>query len=156
MVICFKRTHVIWMMAALLLAGSAGIAGLTGHGYAAEAATAAFEERPDCEKLLVYLFLGRVQEQIGSFYVPYYTISPTVAYYSTSVKELRERGTDICVTFTAFPYIGPHDTIGEDEVTFCVDRSGEIVETSFRHLKNYALPEYLSQMEKGSLPPVSD
>ncbi|MGN0969086.1 MAG: DUF3888 domain-containing protein [Oscillospiraceae bacterium] len=124
------------------------------YDYTAKMVSVPFEEQQISEKLLTYLFISGIQEQSEQFYEPYYTISPSVAYYSTTVKELQEDGTNICITFTVLPYIGPHDTIGEDEVTFCIDHSGAITDTRFRHLRNYSLPDNLSHLKKG-LPPVS-
>lgn len=124
-------------------------------GYTAKMVSVPFEEQQINEKLLVYLFISSIQEQSNQFYEPYYTISPSVAYFSTTVKELQEDGANICITFTSFPYLGPHDTIGEDEVTFCVDHSGKITDTRFRHLRNYSLPDNLSHLKKGALPPIS-
>ena len=119
---------------------------------AEKAVSAAFEEQPVSEKLLVSLFLDNIQEQCNLFYMPYYTIAPTVAYYFTTVKEIKETQTSVFITFTVLPYIGPHDTIGMDEITFSVDHAGEITMEKFKHLKNDTLPDNLKQIGKGTLP----
>ncbi len=104
---------------------------------------------------LTYIFMDRLQEQSNDFYAPYYTINPTISYYMTEVKEVKERGAGVYITFSTMPYIGPHDTVGEDEITFFVRRTGEITPGGFKHLKSYPLPENLSDIEKGELPPAS-
>ena len=121
----------------------------------AEAAIAAFDEQSSENKLLVYIFLDAIQEQSNQFYEPYYTIAPTVAYYSTYVSNIKDNGANIEVTFFSLPYIGPHDTIGEDEITFQARHTGEITPISFRHLKSYSLPDNLITLQK-ALPPVAE
>lgn len=104
---------------------------------------------------LTYIFMDRLQKQSNDFYDPYYTINPTISYYMTEVKEAKEQGAGVYITFYTLPYIGPHDTVGEDEITFFVRRTGEITPSGLKHLKSYPLPENLSDIEKGELPPVS-
>ena len=157
MVICIKRSRAVAVMLVLLLFLSTATTVFRNihHTDAAKTVSAPFEEQQISEKLLVYLFLKEIQEQSNLFYAPYYTVSPTVSYYFTTVTEIQEDGANICITFTSLPYIGPHDAIGEDGVTFCVNHSGEIIDMEFKHLKSYSLPDNLSYLEKGALPPVS-
>lgn len=115
---------------------------------------AVFDKQSEERKLLVYTFSDALQEQSNLFYKSYYTISPTVAYDSTYVKSLKDNGENIEITFCSLPYIGPHDTVGEDEITFQVKHNGEYVPISFRHLKSYSLPENLISLQK-ELPPVA-
>ena len=126
------------------------------QGGPAKTALATFEEQSAKDKLLVYVFLDAIREQSDQFYAPYYTISPTNAYYSTTVKEVQEDGANADITFSTLPYIGPHDTIGEDEITFQATPSGEITPISFKHLKSYPLPDNLRNIEKGALPPSEE
>lgn len=157
MVICLKRPRIrsIALVFLCFLFTAAAVLQHLYYDYTAKMVSVPFEEQQINEKLLVYLFISNMQEQSDLFYAPYYTVSPSVAYYSATVKELRENGANICITFTILPYIGPHDTIGEDEVTFCVDHSGAITDTRFRHLRNYSLPDHLSYLKKEALPPIS-
>lgn len=122
---------------------------------AVKTASLPFEAQPVSGKLLVYLFHSGIQEQVEQFYAPYYTVTPTVAYYFTTVTGIREEEAGASATFTTFPYLGPHDTVGTDEVTFYIDRSGTVTDTQFRHLQNDSLPANLSHLQKG-LPPVSE
>ncbi len=118
-------------------------------------AMAAFEEQDIKDQLLVYLFLDNLQEQSDLFYEPYYTLNPEIVYYLTTLKEVTSDGPYTCIKFVTLPYLGPHDTIGEDEISFCINHSGEVVSTEFRHLNSYTLPDYLRSLEKGALPPTS-
>lgn len=124
------------------------------QSISSKTAFATFEEQGVEDKLLVYVFSDAIREQSDQFYAPSYTLSPTNAYYSTTVKEVQEYGVNVDITFFTLPYIGPHDTIGEDEITFHVTHSEEITPISFRHLKSYPLPDNLRNIEKRALPPA--
>lgn len=158
MVICLKWSDVVSFLLALLFVVSAVPTAVRsiGRDDAVKEVSSVLEGQSASEKLLVYLFLDAIREQSNLFYKPYYTVNPTVAYYFTAVKEIKETGANTYITFSMSPYIGPHDTIGEDEVTFRVDHSGRITAEEFRHLKSYSLPDQLSHIEKGELPPLSE
>ena len=154
MMIHIKHAKAVFIVLAVFLAALATIAfSYIQQSNPAKTALATFEEQSAKDKLLVYVFSDAIREQSDQFYVPYYTISPTNAYYSTTVKEVQEDGANVDITFSTLPYIGPHDTIGEDEITFHVTPFGEITPISFKHLKSYPLPDNLSNIEKGALPP---
>ena len=97
MIICFKRSKIILAAIVALLIISATIA-VSKHMRledTAKAVSTFFEIQTASDKALVYLFMERIQEQCDEFYASYYTISPTIAYYLTSVKEVREDGTNL-------------------------------------------------------------
>lgn len=106
------------------------------------------------DNALVWTYLSRIQERSDNFYAVYYTVTPSIVSYETTVREVYEKDGLIYITFTSLPYIGPHDTIGEDEITFSVKYTGEIEMQDFKHLKSYPLPDNLKDIEKGPLPPV--
>ena len=158
MIICFKCSKIILAAIVVLLIISAIIA-VSKHiclEDTAKAVSTVFENQTTSDKAQVYLFMDRIQEQSDEFYAPYYTISPTVAYYLTSVKEVREDGANLYITFSMLPYIGPHDTIGKDEITFLINHSGEITPAGLRHLRNYPLPDNLANIARGPLPPITN
>ncbi len=144
----------VWILSVILVAGI--IVLYTHKKDGGKEVSSLFEEQSLSEQLLVYLFVPRLQAQSDLFYEPYYTLLPTIPHYFTTVKAVEEAGANICITFALFPYMGPHNPIGEDEVMFCVDHSGKIVEVEFKHLKNDALPDSLNHMTKGTLPPISE
>lgn len=153
----FQRTKVnLTGLFLFLLMLSASVCLLIGYrSRAAKAASAVFPSQSASNQVLVCLFTDRIQEQTDRFYAAYYTVSPTIAYYMTAVKNIEKEDGGFSVTFAALPYLGPHDTIGEDEIIFRVRHSGETTLIAFRHLKSYPLPDNLRSLEKGALPPVS-
>ncbi|NLU23564.1 MAG: hypothetical protein GXW99_02350 [Clostridiales bacterium] len=116
--------------------------------------TSSFDEQSEEDKLLVYVFLDAIREQSNLFYEPYYTQLPQVTYDGTYKKSVEESGVNSKITFVSLPYIGPHDTIGEDEITFEVNRSGKIVSADLKHLVSYSLPDNLLSIQK-ELPPIA-
>ncbi|HWT73533.1 MAG TPA: hypothetical protein VN258_02270 [Mobilitalea sp.] len=104
------------------------------------------------EQLLVNTYLTRITEASDHFYDEYYTISPIVNYYSVSVKEISSDQRTSFITFTSNPYLGPHDTIGIDEITFSADYLGNVKLEKFNHLISYHLPDNLKDLEKKKVP----
>lgn len=110
------------------------------------------EIREECNQLLVNTYLTRIIEASNDFYDEYYTISPTVNYYSVVVKEISLDSRTSYVTFTSTPYLGPHDTIGIDEITFIADFHGNVTLEKFNHIISYHLPFNLKDLEKKIVP----
>lgn len=156
MQILFRKSKRILLGLILVAVAGGAIMFFRPGGYAGKLETVpvSFEHQSVKNKALIYLFLDKLQEQSDLFYEPYYTINPTIAHYMTSVKDIEEKGAQINITFSTLPYIGPHDTIGEDEITFSINYSGEIALVDFRHLKSDSLPDHLKSIEKGVLPPI--
>lgn len=154
MVIHVNRSKVIlFILIALLILCAVRCSFLNLQNTSVRAAMTPFDKQSEESKLLVYLLLDEIREQSDLFYEPYYTISPIIAYYSTVVSDIKDNGANIEITFHSSPYIGPHDTIGEDEITFQVKHTGEIVPIAFRHLRSHPLPDNLISLQK-ALPPV--
>jgi hypothetical protein len=117
-----------------------------------------YKTESDWEQLLINTYLNDIQQATNVFYSQYYTINPTVAYYVVTVKEIkseRKHGTEnssYTITFISEPYIGPHDTIGRDEITFLASYTGDVEVEKFEHILSYHLPENLKDLEKKALP----
>ena len=105
-----------------------------------------------CNQLLVNTYLARIKEASDDFYDEYYTISPTVNYYSIVVKEISLDSRNSYVTFTSIPYLGPHDTVGIDKITFMADFYGNVTLEKFNHIISYHLPFNLKDLEKKTVP----
>lgn len=110
------------------------------------------EIHEECNQLLVNTYLTRIKKASDDFYDEYYTISPTVNYYSIVVKEISLDSRNSYVTFTSTPYLGPHDTVGIDEITFMADFHGNVTLEKFNHIISYHLPFNLKDLEKKTVP----
>jgi hypothetical protein len=106
----------------------------------------------DFKQLLVNTYLTKLIEASNDFYDEYYTIAPIVNYYSVEVKKISSDNRKSYVTFKSLPYLGPHDTIGIDEITFSADYLGNVELEKFNHIMSYHLPENLKDLEKKRVP----
>lgn len=105
------------------------------------------ESSNNCDSLLVNTYLTRIIDASDDFYKEYYTILPIVNYYSIQVKEYISDSRLSQITFLSYPYLGPHDTIGIDEITFTADYLGNVELKSFTHIESYHLPDNLRNLE---------
>ena len=104
------------------------------------------------ERLLVNTYLSKIVEASNDFYEEYYTMSPIISYYSTTVKDFSSDDRLSFVTFISNSYLGPHDSIGIDEITFSADYIGTIKLERFNHIISYHLPDNLKSLEKKIVP----
>ena len=88
----------------------------------------------------------------NDFYDEYYTKLPSVMYYTVSIKDIVSEKSNSIITFNSYPYLGPHDTIGIDEITFVADYMGNVKLQSFNHIVSYHLPDNLRYLEKKIIP----
>ena len=110
------------------------------------------DKQDKCNQLLVNTYLTRIMEASDDFYDEYYTIFPTVNSYSITVKEFLSDKSVSIVTFTSNPYLGPHDSVGIDEITFSADYLGNVKLENFNHIISYSLPDNLKNLEKKRVP----
>ncbi len=110
------------------------------------------DTREEYNQLLVNTYLIMIKEASNDFYDEYYTASPVVNYYSVFMKNITSNNDTYYVTFTSKPYLGPHDTIGIDEITFSADWHGNIRLEKFNHIISYHLPDNLKDLEKMRVP----
>ena len=110
------------------------------------------DQEKNCDSLLINTYLTKIIEASDEFYKEYYRILPTLNYYSIYVKEYISDSRLSQITFTSKPYLGPHDTIGVDEITFTADYLGNVELKSFDHLLSYHLPDNLKDLELKDFP----
>lgn len=109
-------------------------------------------ENSVCNQAIVNSYLDRIRLASDEFYSDYYIKSPSVMYYTVNVKEIVSEKSNSIITFMSFPYLGPHDTIGTDEITFEADYMGNVKLKEFKHIKSYYLPDNLKHLEKKKVP----
>ena len=110
------------------------------------------DEQDKYNQLLINTYLTKIMEASDDFYEVYYTIFPTVNSYSITVKEIPSDENVSIVTFTSKPYLGPHDSVGIDEITFTADYLGNVKLENFNHIISYSLPDNLKNLEKKRVP----
>ena len=100
-------------------------------------------------EIVIKLLWPEIQSAVDSFYFPYLTVSPQVAYYyGTEIVEV----SDNQLTIETTPYIGPHIGVGEDKITFNISNSGDVTVSEYEHIKSYELPPHRQSIIKKPLP----
>ena len=109
-------------------------------------------ERNKYDQAIINTYLDKISSASNDFYDEYYTKLPSVMYYTVSIKDIVSEKSNSIITFNSYPYLGPHDTIGIDEITFVADYMGNVRLQSFNHIVSYHLPDNLKHLEKKVIP----
>lgn len=84
-----------------------------------------------------------IQKEIDNYYKGYLSESPTIAPYSVDIINFKREGGIgylIELEVIAHPYVGPHNTVGDDRMIIETGASGSVKIKKFEHLKSYTLP----------------
>lgn len=109
-------------------------------------------ERNKYDQAIINTYLDKIKSASNDFYNEYYVKLPSVMYYTVSIKDIVSEKSNSIITFNSYPYLGPHDTIGIDEITFEADYMGNVKLQSFNHIVSYHLPDNLRHLEKKIIP----
>ncbi|TBL71049.1 DUF3888 domain-containing protein [Paenibacillus thalictri] len=107
---------------------------------------------PRYEDLAVTLLTPYITKEINQYYSKTLKNPPHFApYYGTriSIESPSKEPNAFLVTVHVVPYIGAHVTVGEDDITFTVNPSGEVSTTQYTHTKDYKLPPSLADQYIG-------
>lgn len=125
---------------------------IQGNKHSAAATGGKTSVDSDYQQLLVRTYLPDMKAASDNFYKEYFTIAPTIVDYGTHIKDITKQNGLSEVTFISNPYIGPHDSVGADEITFTVNQWGDRKLEKFNHIISYALPENLSDLSIKLIP----
>lgn len=110
------------------------------------------------EELYQDIFLSLLEpyteKTIDDFYSKYLTDLPGSAPYFESVLSVQRIGNeprtfDFLIKLEVAPYIGPHNSVGVDHITFRVRASGEVTLEKFEHIKSFEIaPNYQNIIKK--------
>lgn len=99
------------------------------------------------DELIIALFMNNIIADSSKFYNNYFPDSYPLEYfnYEFKIKDINKEGEplNIYITFETTPVIGPHISVGDDEITYKVDPSGNKTLVDFNHIKSYGIPERL-------------
>lgn len=91
--------------------------------------------------VVLSLLIPYIQKEINNYYKEYLTESPTVAPYSVDIVNVkRVSGYRIQFEVIAYPYVGPHITVGDDRMIIETAADGSVEIKSFEQIKSYELP----------------
>lgn len=110
-------------------------------------AFASFNEN-DYDHAIVLTYLKDMRAASDNYYNDYYTVAPQIDYYSTDIQRINKSGSKAFISFITLPYLGAHNTVGKDRITFVVDATSNIELYAFEHLCSYDLPDFLKDLER--------
>lgn len=99
-------------------------------------------DRPTCCNVVIDLLFSQVQNEVNHYYKDYLTQLPLVAPFMMeliSIERTSEIGPEgYLVTVEANPYLGAHNSVGTDHITFGINLYG-IQFIEFKHIKSEEL-----------------
>nr|WP_206154886.1 DUF3888 domain-containing protein [Clostridium muellerianum] len=93
--------------------------------------------------VITSLLVPYIQKEINNYYKEYLTESPQLSAYSidiVSAKRKFKTGYLIELEVIAHPYVGPHNTVGDDRMIIETGGLGSVEIKKFEHIKSYQLP----------------
>lgn len=97
------------------------------------------------QDLFISLLQPYIETTINNYYADVLTESPTVYPYDVDVKEVKRiggyRSFEFLISISVSPVVGPHNSVGEDQLIFYIDGSGNVELKKFKHLHDEKLPE---------------
>ncbi|MDE7224885.1 MAG: DUF3888 domain-containing protein, partial [Acetatifactor sp.] len=97
---------------------------------------------PLSDVALINSYLPHIRDASRNYYADKGEKIPTVSWYYVSLKELKADSQalnpTVHITFTLMPYVGAHDPVGVDEVTFAASYTGQITLVEYRRVENAA------------------
>ena len=79
---------------------------------------------------------------VEEYYVQNLSEDVTVYNYETTILEVEKLdGGLIQIKFGVTPQVGAHNPIGDDEVTYTIDSSGNIQTVDYQHIKSNGMDE---------------
>ncbi len=97
------------------------------------------------DELIIALFMDNIIADSSKFYDNYFPDGLGYINYEFKIKDIKKLGEplNIYITFETTPIIGPHIPVGDDEITYKVNASGDITLENFTHKKSYEIPSRL-------------
>ncbi|MDE6673417.1 MAG: DUF3888 domain-containing protein [Acetatifactor sp.] len=113
-----------------------------GKSEAAESVSVAYPFISDWTSLplsdvaLINSYLPHIRDASQAYYAERQEEIPTVSWYYVTLKEMKADpqalNPTVHITFTLMPYVGAHDPVGVDEVTFAASYTGQITLVEYR------------------------
>lgn len=105
--------------------------------------TADWSSLPLSDVTLINSYLSHIQDACRAYYAEKGEELPVVSWYYVSLKELKADtealNPTVHITFTLMPYVGAHDPVGLDEVTFAASYTGQVTLVEYKPARNAAV-----------------
>ena len=97
---------------------------------------------PLSDVALTNSYLSHIQEACHTYYAEKGEEIPTVSWYYVTLKELKAddqaANPTVHITFTLMPYVGAHNPVGVDEVTFAASYTGQVTLVEYKRVGDAA------------------
>lgn len=104
--------------------------------------TSDWNSMPLSDVALISSYLSHIREACRDYYIQRDEEIPTVSWYYVTLKELKAASLSanptVHITFTLMPYVGAHNPVGIDEVTFAASHTGQITLVEYRRAEDTA------------------
>lgn len=93
--------------------------------------------------VITSLLVPCIQKEINNYYKEYFTEFPHLSAYDidiVSAKRKFKTGYLIELEVIAHPYVGPHNSVGDDRMIIETGGLGSVEIKKFEHIKSYQLP----------------
>nr|WP_275299499.1 DUF3888 domain-containing protein [Clostridium sp. YIM B02506] len=101
--------------------------------------------------VITSLLVPHIQKEVNNYYKEYLTEAPMIFAYSVdiiSAKRQYETGYLIELEVIAHPYVGAHNTVGDERLIIETGGLGSVEVKKFEHIKSYPLPTHLQNIIK--------
>lgn len=97
--------------------------------------------------MTITLLMPSVNKAINNYYKDYLKHTPREDSFSIQILEAeRIKDNAYLIKFEASPYIGAHNTVGIDHLTFKITASGEVILEKYEHIKSYGILPHMSDI----------
>jgi hypothetical protein len=100
--------------------------------------------------IFISLLMPYIDRAIEYFYDDYLTYLPGEDPWSVIILDIeRPQSFQFVIKLEVVPYVGPHNSVGIDHITFRVNASGKVEMEKFEHVKSFDIaPNYKSIIKK--------
>lgn len=97
---------------------------------------------------ILALLYNNIEADLSAYYNQYFTVPLEYFLYEMKLMHIQPArpGYEMIVGVT--PVIGPHDSVGYDELTYVVDYAGNLTLKQHNHVKDYELPDRYKDFRK--------
>jgi hypothetical protein len=96
------------------------------------------------DTVIEMLLYSEIEKKVESFYKPYFNSPPEIDPVSMNIQDIIRAPAGYDVTLQLYPYLGAHNSVGEDIITINVI-ADSITTKEFKHVKSYEVPNWLQQ-----------
>lgn len=118
------------------------------HKKLATSSMEAVSEEDLKSQAILALLKTNIEKDLGKYYDKYFTVPLEYFLYEMQLMHIQavQSGYEMVVGIT--PVIGPHDSVGYDELMYVVDYAGNLTLKLHKHIKDYELPDRYKDIQK--------